>query len=86
MTSLEVDNSWVVPFSAILIRIFNCHINVELCISRVGSVKYLFKYFCKGKNHATVDLVSEDAANPNQKLKEIKNYVDARYVSASEAI
>ena len=86
MTSLEVENSWVVPFSAILIRIFNCHINVKLCISRVGSVKYLFKYMCKGRDRVTVELAPENPADPNQTLNEINNYVDARYVSASEAI
>ena len=86
MTSLEVDNSWVVPFSAILIRIFNCHINVELCISRVGSVKYLFKYLCKEIDRVTVELAPENRANPYQTLNEIKNYVNASYVSAFEEI
>ncbi|CDF36294.1 unnamed protein product [Chondrus crispus] len=37
-------NSWVVPHSPVLLRSFACHLNVELCVSRVGGIKYLFKY------------------------------------------
>ncbi len=38
-----VDNSWVVAYNPKLMRIFHCHMNVELCVSRVGGIKYLFK-------------------------------------------
>ena len=62
---------------------FDCHINVEICISRVGSIKYLFKYLCKGRDRVTVELTSDD---PNQRHDELQNFIDARYASASEAI
>ena len=80
---IEVDNSWVVPYSPVLSLLFDCHMNAELCISRVGSVKYLFKYVCKGRDRVTVELAPED---PDRRIDEIQNFVDARYVSASEAI
>lgn len=89
---LKVDNSWVVPYSPALLRMFRCHLNVELCISKVGSIKYLFKYVCKGPDRVTVE-VSTTKSNvdgrdePEEQLviDEIKSYQDARYVSASEA-
>ena len=86
MTSLEVDNSWVAPLCAILIRIFKWHIKIELCISRVGSLKYLFKYVCKGKDSVAVDLSPTNPAKPNQTLNKIKNYVYACYVSTFKEI
>jgi hypothetical protein len=48
-----LDNRWVVPYNLYLIRIFNCHINVEAC-SSIKSVKYLFKYIYKGHDRASV--------------------------------
>ena len=52
----DVDNSWVVPYSPQLLRMFQCHFNAELCISKVGSIKYLFKYVCKGQDKVTVEV------------------------------
>ena len=42
-----VDNSWVVPYSPLLIKTFDCHINVEFCNS-IKSIKYVTKYVNKG--------------------------------------
>ncbi len=36
-----VDNSWVVPYCQTLMRMFECQMNVELCVSRVSGIKYL---------------------------------------------
>lgn len=41
-------SSWVVLQSFTLLRMFACHINVELCACRIGGIKHLFKYVCKG--------------------------------------
>ena len=49
-TKIISDNSWVVPHSPDLLRKFRTHMNVELCISRVGSIKCLFKYVCNGSD------------------------------------
>ncbi|CDF33021.1 unnamed protein product [Chondrus crispus] len=75
-----VDNSWVVPHSPVLLRSFACHLNVELCVSRVGGIKYLFKYVCKGQDRVTMEITAK-----NERYDEISNFQDARYVSASEA-
>lgn len=40
--SRVVDNGWVVPHNRFLTLKYDCHINVEVCIS-VESVKYLYK-------------------------------------------
>ncbi|CDF40386.1 ATP dependant DNA helicase [Chondrus crispus] len=78
--SVVVDNSWVVPHSPLLLRSFACHLNLELCVSRVGGIKYLFKYVCKGQDRVTMEITAE-----NECHDEISNFQDARYVSASEA-
>lgn len=78
--SVIVNNSWVVPHSPALLRSFACHINVELCVSRIGGIKYLFKYVCKGQDRVTMEIMAE-----NDRYDEISNFQDARYVSASEA-
>ena len=38
-----VDNRWVVPYSPVLCKMFNAHINVEFCHS-VKAIKYICKY------------------------------------------
>ncbi len=72
---------------------YNAHINVEIC-NTIGAVKYLYKYVYKGSDKVTYSLEAPDKnpqtnsteASSNLKVNdEIKNYVDARYVSASEA-
>ncbi len=65
-----VDNSWVVPSSPDLLRKFRTHMNVELCISKVGSIKYLFKYVCKGPGTATVEVkLCKKAMNSRKSLE-----------------
>ena len=53
--------------------------NVELCVSRVGGIKYLFKYICKGSDRISIQIAESGRIN------EIELFQDARYVSASEA-
>ena len=77
-----MDNSWVVPYSTHLLRMFACHINVEICISREGAIKYLFKYVCKGHDRLTIHL----KPNNEKVYDEIKNYQDARYLGSPEAV
>lgn len=60
---------------------FQCHLNVELCVSRVGGIKYLFKYVCKDSDRVTIEMVRGE-----QCYVEIGHFQDARYVSASEAL
>ena len=73
---ITIDNRWVVPHSPYLCRVFNCHINVELCTS-IKSIKYVLKYVHKGCDMAAIGLQNEN--------NEIDVYQAARYVSCSEA-
>ena len=74
-----VDNSWVIPYNPWLLTKYDCHINVEICCS-IKSVKYLYKYVYKGPDRVTFEVRPED----NQ--DEIRNFVDARWVCAPEAL
>ena len=72
---IQLDNRWVVPYNPYLIIKYNCHINVEIC-SSITAIKYLFKNVYKGYDRATIEVKNND---------EISLYLDARYISASEA-
>ena len=72
---------------------YNCHINLEICNS-IQAVKYLYKYVYKGSDHVSMQMEKCDAILKNQIVppkstniakNEIKNFTEARYVSASEA-
>ncbi|KAG5561407.1 hypothetical protein RHGRI_004441 [Rhododendron griersonianum] len=70
-----VDNRDVVPYNAYLSRLFNCHINVEVCAG-MRCVKYIHKYIYKGYDCATMVLGS---------INEIQQYLDGRYIGPPEA-
>ena len=52
------DNCHVVPYNRYLSLEYQCHINVECCIS-IKSVKYIHKYIHKGHDCTTVQLARE---------------------------
>ncbi|ONM25571.1 hypothetical protein ZEAMMB73_Zm00001d007023 [Zea mays] len=79
----ELDNRWVIPYNPYLLRLFNCHINVEACGS-IKAVKYLFKYIYKGHDRASVAVT--DANKVDGDVDEIKQYRDARWVTPPEAL
>jgi hypothetical protein len=89
LKDVELDNRYVVPYNPYLCKKFNAHINVEVC-SHMIAIKYLFKYVYKGPDRATVEIASAVAQNGgeevghNEQVDEIKQYLDARYVSTSE--
>jgi hypothetical protein len=80
------DNRHVVPYCPALLLKYQCHINVEMC-NTISAVKYLFKYVYKGHDRAEADVVvaPEGEAAQEDATDEIKQYLDGRYVSASEA-
>jgi hypothetical protein len=79
---------------------YKCHINVEVC-SSITAVKYLYKYVYKGHDRALAVVRPEVGALPTiapqavaggangnnvfAARDEVQNYLDGRYVSASEA-
>ncbi|XP_036347381.1 uncharacterized protein LOC118756745, partial [Rhagoletis pomonella] len=75
---VSVDNRWVVPYSPVLSRAFETHLNVEYCAS-VESIKYICKYVNKGSDQATFGLQSSDR-------DEVTKYQSGRYISTSEAV
>ncbi|XP_022014440.2 uncharacterized protein LOC110913931 [Helianthus annuus] len=85
---VALDNSFVVPYNALLLRKYQCHINVEWC-NQSGSIKYLFKYINKGPDRVTASVFQSNSTNndtqQNVVVDEIKAYLDCRYISACEA-
>jgi hypothetical protein len=74
-------NAHVVPYNPYLLAKYNCHINVEIATS-ITAVKYLFKYVYKGHDRASISVVNHPGSN---KIDEISEYLDSRYVSAAES-
>ncbi|KAL6884616.1 hypothetical protein ACP4OV_010552 [Aristida adscensionis] len=81
----ELDNRWVVPYNPFLLRMFNCHINVEACGS-IKAVKYLFKYLYKGHDRASVSVTEAAKLEKNGDINEINLFRDARWVTPPEAL
>ncbi|XP_073157303.1 uncharacterized protein [Henckelia pumila] len=78
----KLNNQWVVPYNPYLLMRYDCHINVEVC-SGLTAVKYLYKYIYKGHDKVAVHIAS---GNEVETIDEIKNFQDARWVSAQEAL
>lgn len=77
--TVMVDNSWVIPYNPWLLLKYDCHINVEICCS-IKSVKYLYKYVYKGPDRVALEV------QPDPIRDEIRQFVDARWVCAPEAL
>ena len=85
---VELDNGWVVPHSPLLCKIFNAHINVEVCNS-VKSIKYICKYVNKGSDQAVIEVARETASTSRdtepRDFDEVKQFQSGRYISSTEA-
>lgn len=66
-----MNNSRVVPYNPHLLTMSACHINFDICISREGSIKYSFKYICKGHDRLTYSLKVNNE-KVNDEVKTIK--------------
>lgn len=85
----EVDNRFVVPYCPKILKIFDCHCNVEV-VSSIKSVKYFYKYLHKSNDAADITLTdkSENESHSNSEdivHDEIKQHIDSRYVGPVEA-
>ena len=78
-----MDNSQVVPYNPYLLLKYNAHINVEVCTS-LRAVKYIYKYIYKGFDCANMTITVGE--NPQLRHDELTNFINARYVSAPEAM
>ncbi|XP_064631618.1 uncharacterized protein LOC135489918 [Lineus longissimus] len=74
-----VDNSFVVPYNPYLSLRYSAHINVEV-VHSIQAVKYLYKYITKGQDRVMLQLTDWTTVHD-----EIETYLNARYISASEA-
>ncbi|XP_072384527.1 uncharacterized protein [Diabrotica undecimpunctata] len=84
-TDIDIDNRWVVPYSPLLSKTYNAHINVEFC-SSVKSIKYICKYVHKGSDMAVFRVENTNVnAPPMNKNDEITLYQIGRYISSNEA-
>ncbi|XP_036339810.1 uncharacterized protein LOC118749148 [Rhagoletis pomonella] len=82
----DIDNRWVVPYSPLLSKTFNAHINVEFC-SSVKSIKYICKYVNKGSDMAVFQIQNTDGNAPRlSDNDEIMRYQIGRYISSNEAV
>ncbi|KIH47497.1 hypothetical protein ANCDUO_22443 [Ancylostoma duodenale] len=79
-TEIETDNRWVVPYTPLLSKMFQAHINVEYCNS-VKSIKYICKYVHKGSDMAVFRLEGE-----NDTTDEIMQYLLGRFINTNEGV
>lgn len=56
---VTLDNRFVVPYNPELCKLFDAHINVEICNS-VTAVKYLYKYVYKGYDSAYAEIKTNE--------------------------
>ncbi|GFW73039.1 ATP-dependent DNA helicase [Trichonephila clavipes] len=75
--TIDVDNRWVVPYSPLLLKTYNAHINVEYC----HSVKYICKYVNKESDMAVFGVENTTASND-----EVTQYQLGCYISSNEAV
>ena len=71
------NNRDIVPYNPYLLLGYDAHINVEIRTS-IKVVKYLYKYIHKGPDRARIVI--------HNSIDEVTNYLDSRYVTASEAV
>lgn len=83
---ISLDNRHVVPYNVKLLLKYQAHINMEWC-NQSTSIKYLFKYIHKGYDRicATIVPSNQHLKIEKQPVDEIKEYLDCRYISLSEA-
>ncbi|XP_058752651.1 uncharacterized protein LOC131625838 [Vicia villosa] len=83
---VDLENRHVVPYNTRFLLKYRAHINMEWC-NQITSIKYLFKYIHKGFDRITATISSSNSTSGSDKepVDEIKQYLDCRYVSPSEA-
>ncbi|GFT33753.1 uncharacterized protein TNCV_4382691 [Trichonephila clavipes] len=78
-----VDNSWIAPYSPLLSKMFNCHINVEFC-NTVQTIKYICNYINKGSDQAIFNIRLQGNVNIDPR-DEKQTFRAGQYASSNEA-
>ncbi|KAF7174438.1 hypothetical protein CNMCM6106_008742 [Aspergillus hiratsukae] len=82
----KAESCWVTPHIPALLKLLDCHIYVDICSTAVIFL-YLFKYLFKGPDRTRFSLRNMvDPGDEEDIINEYKDYVSARYLSASEAV
>ncbi|UYV71164.1 hypothetical protein LAZ67_8001969 [Cordylochernes scorpioides] len=71
---------YVVPYSPLLCKLFDAHINVESCAS-ISAIKYIFKYIYKGSDQSIFAVTGAQTES-----NEVVEYQHGRYFSSNEAV
>ena len=80
-------NQNVSPYCPKMLKKYKCHLHIDICMTKIASICYLFQYMLKGEDQLTVkiiqkQLIEQKLLDPNN---EIDLYVNGWYVSATEA-
>lgn len=74
------EDQWTATYMPYLTKLLECHVNVDVCFT-VNIFMYLYKYLFKGPDRTMFSIGTLD----NENVDEISDYINARYLSASEA-
>lgn len=79
------EDRWVTPHIPALVELMDCHIFVDVCSTAL--ILYLFKYLPKGPDRTRFSLRRlSSIQDENELVDEYEDYVNARYLSSSEAV
>ncbi|KAI9108524.1 hypothetical protein K1719_020408 [Acacia pycnantha] len=82
---VKLDNRFVVPYNARLLKLFCGHLNIEKT-NQSRAIKYLFKYISKGNDRVIAGIYNNnDSLGSQQSFDEVSHYLNCRYVSSCEA-
>ncbi|KAI9073841.1 hypothetical protein K1719_044193 [Acacia pycnantha] len=82
---VKLDNRYVVPYNATLLKLFGGHLNIEKT-NQSRAIKYLFKYISKENDRVIAGIYNKnDQPGSQQSFDEISHYLNCRYVSSCEA-
>eukprot|EP00978_Attheya_sp_CCMP212_P006245 scaffold14163_cov51-Attheya_sp.AAC.3 len=80
------DNRDVVPYNPALLLKYDCHLFLDICASKMASMHYIFVYFMKGEDRASILLrhQSSVAAGIVNEDDEVDLYLNGSYKSSHQ--
>ncbi|KAI9115706.1 hypothetical protein K1719_013375 [Acacia pycnantha] len=75
---VKLDNKFVVPYNARLLKLFCVHLNIEKT-NQSRAIKYLFKYISKGNDRVIASIYNNnDSLGSQQSFDEVSHYLNCR--------